>query len=71
MLTHQNVATFLGGGLDLVSDIAIGQLQIVTGVAGVVHEGEVAIVHVQELERWKKGRLRKVVFRKVSWAAFR
>jgi len=37
------------GGLDLLSDVAIRDLQVVTGVAGVVHQGQVAIIDVQEL----------------------
>ena len=49
-LSYQNVSALLLGGGDLVSDVALGNLQVITGVSGIVHQGEEAIVDVKELE---------------------
>jgi len=48
--THQNIHILLDGVPDLVADGVLGALQVVPGLAGVVHQGEELVVEPDQLE---------------------
>ena len=48
--THQNISFLLDGALDLITDSVLGALEVIPGVAVVVHEGEEVVVEADQLE---------------------
>ena len=48
--THQNINFLLDGVLDFFTDSVLGALEVVPGVAGVVHEGEEVVFEPDQLE---------------------
>ena len=51
MQTYQDIFAFIHGALDFFADIAFWNFQIVTGVATVVHQGQISVIRdIQKLE---------------------
>ena len=50
MSTHQNISFLIDGIPDLLAHGVLGALEVIPGVAVVVHEGEEVVVHPDELE---------------------
>ena len=50
MSTHQNISFLIDGIPDLLAHSVLGALEVIPGVAVVVHEGEEVVVHPDELE---------------------
>ena len=50
LTTHQNISFLLDGGLDFITNSVLRALEVIPGVAVVVHEGEEVVVHPDELE---------------------
>ena len=50
LTTHQNISFLLNGGLDFITDSVLGALEVIPGVAVVVHEGEEVVIQPNQLE---------------------
>ena len=48
--THQNISFLIDGIPDLLAHSVLRALEVIPGVAVVVHEGEEVVVHPDELE---------------------
>ena len=49
-MTHQNISFLLNGGLDFITNGILGALEVIPGVAVVVHQGEEVVIQPDQLE---------------------